>query len=68
MTVSYHDCTTSGSLSGLHALNKRLLEAIGFKVLVITHRDIQPQQSKINRVKVLESKLLGLLQSGSVNT
>lgn len=35
LAASFQDCTISGSLAGVLALNTRLLEAAGYKVVIM---------------------------------
>ena len=60
----YHDCLLGSSeLSGLSALQMRLLEAQSYKVLHVRHDELKLHKSKLENVKLIESKLKKLLQS-----
>jgi len=62
MVVGYHDCLLGGNdLSGLTDLYVRLLEAKGFKVLIVKHSDIKPKEKTLDRVKMIQKKLQTLL-------
>ena len=45
-------------MSGLTSLCVRLLESQSYKTIVIRHDDLKPQHKKIERVKILEQKLI----------
>jgi uncharacterized protein (UPF0297 family) len=44
----------------------RLLEAVGYKALLIRHDDLRAQHKKIENVKILERKLKALLSAKAV--
>lgn len=62
--LAYHDCPigTYGHLSGPSALQKRLLEARGYRVMFIRHDEFGPNRNKVQQVKLLDSKLRSLLK------
>ena len=66
MVVGYHDCLLGGKdLNGLTDLYLRLLQAKGFKVLIVKHSDIKPGEKTLERVKMIQQKLKTLLEDES---
>lgn len=63
LVVGYHDCLLgpAADLSGLTDLYVRLLEAKGFKVLLVKHSDIKLKEKTLDRVKMIQKKLHTLL-------
>jgi len=62
LVVGYHDCLLDGiDVNGLTDLKIRLLEAKGFKVLIIRHSDLKPKENTLDRVKMIQHRLKILL-------
>ena len=62
LVVGYHDCLLDGNdVNGLTDLKIRLLEAKGFKVLIIRHSDLKPKENTLDRVKMIQHRLKILL-------
>ena len=54
VTAGFQDCLLGGQLSGMTALHVRLLEAMGYSVLVIKYTDWPSAEKIVNRVKYLD--------------
>jgi len=61
MVASFQDCLINGSESGATALNVRLLEADGYKVIMVRHDMLQSDMKVVARVKFLELMLQNAL-------
>jgi len=62
VVASFHDCLIGGELSGVTAFHVKLIEAAGYKVLLVKYTDIQQNQTMVARVKKLDSMLRNLLE------
>jgi len=61
MVASFQDCLINGSEAGATALNVRLLQADGYKVMMVRHDMLQPDMTVVARVKFLELVLQNAL-------
>eukprot|EP00092_Neocalanus_flemingeri_P033737 GFUD01036676.1.p1 GENE.GFUD01036676.1~~GFUD01036676.1.p1 ORF type:complete len:613 (+),score=202.94 GFUD01036676.1:73-1911(+) len=61
VTASFQDCLIGGGLTGLTALNIRLMEAAGYRVFLVRWSDWQPASKLVARVKMLDGKLKQVL-------
>jgi len=71
MVASFQDCLINGSEAGSTALNIRLLQADGYKVMMVRHDMLQPDMTVVARVKFLELVLqnaLGISPEPSVDS
>jgi hypothetical protein len=57
LTAGFHDCIVSGGESGAVALQRRLLEAAGWRVLLVRHDMLAGETALVARVKLLERLL-----------
>lgn len=58
MTYDYHDMTRGRvEPTGINVLASKLLEAQGYKVIIIPHTEFKPRDKLIHRVKYIENKL-----------
>jgi len=61
LVASFQDCNFGGGLGGLTALNVKLAEAAGYKVLVVKFSDMDPGMKLLRRVQILDKMLKDLL-------
>ena len=54
VTAGFQDCLLGGQLTGMTSLNVRLLEAMGYTVLVIKYSDWPSAEKLVVRVKYLD--------------
>ncbi|XP_018570435.1 protein TBRG4 isoform X2 [Anoplophora glabripennis] len=58
MAYDYHDMTRGRvEPTGINVLAHKLLEAQGYKVIIIPHTEFKPRDKLIHRVKYIENKL-----------
>jgi len=62
IVASFQDCNFGGGLGGVAALNVKLAEAAGYKVLVVKFSDMDPSMKLIRRVQILDKMLKDLLE------
>ena len=61
MVADYHSCLSDRSVTGFMAFSVRLMEATGFKPLVVHYSDMNKRKSKLAAVKETAHKLQFLL-------
>ena len=64
LAAGFHDCIVSGGESGSVALHRRLLEAAGWRVLLVRHDMLAGETALVARVKLLERLLRETLGLG----
>merc|ERR1719153_1337113 len=62
VVASFSECLMSGSLAGVTAFNVRLMEAQGYRVIIVTHRQLNSSMKHVARVKLLENMLASCLR------
>merc|ERR1712039_188120 len=62
LVISFHEGLVSRQESGIVSLNRRLLEARGYKVLCIRHDDLTPKADVVTKTKQLIARLKMSLQ------
>ena len=50
VSASFQDCLLGGELSGLTAFNTKILQARGYKVVLVRHTHWNPSQNKVSRL------------------
>merc|ERR1719318_2261754 len=61
VAASYQDCLIGGNLSGNTAFNIQLIEAAGYKVLLVKYTEWQNSDKLVDKVKMLDNKLKKVL-------
>ena len=62
LVVSFSEGLVSRQESGIVSLNRRLLEARGYKVLCVRHDDLSPKADVVTKTKELIARLKMSLQ------
>jgi len=57
LTATFQDCLLGGELSGLMSFNVRLLERLGYKVLIIKYTDWPAAENLVSRVRLLDERI-----------
>jgi len=57
LTATFQDCLLGGELSGLMSFNVRLLESLGYKVLIIKYTDWPAAENLVSRVRLLDERI-----------
>jgi len=57
LTASFQDCLLGGEVSGVTSLNLRLLEALGYKVILVKFSDWPSTEKLVVRVKYLDEEM-----------
>ena len=57
LTASFQDCLLGGEVSGVTSLNMRLLEALGYKVILVKFSDWPSTEKLVVRVKYLDEEM-----------
>lgn len=62
MIYDYNDiCKGTNDCTGINALAAKLLQSIGYKLLVVSYKEFKPTDKLTYRVKYLENKLKTLI-------
>ena len=61
VTGTFQDCLLNGEISGVMALNVKLLEALGYKVMMIKYTEWPTSEKLVTRVKLLDDKFKKLI-------
>lgn len=63
LAQEYHDmCLGKIDPTGINVLSSSILQAQGYKVLIVPYTDFRPRDKLVLRVQYLESKLKGMIR------
>jgi len=56
VSASFQDCLLGGELAGLTAFNIKLLQAVGYQVVLVKHTDWPSSQNQVSRVSQIDQQ------------